>query len=96
VQEHTQEALPLLKQVLREKPDYAEAHYSLGKLMLDQGDVKAAISELEFAVKFGPEKAYAHYQLGRAYLKVGRQDDARQEFQRVSELKALKVENSQP
>jgi lipopolysaccharide biosynthesis regulator YciM len=87
------EALPLLKQVVREKPEYAEAHYSLGKLMLQRGELGTAITELEAAAKQGPSKTYSHYQLGRAYAKAGRQDDARREFQTVKELEAHPVAN---
>jgi Flp pilus assembly protein TadD len=90
-----EEALPLLKQVVREKPDYAEAHYSLGKLLLERGEVSTAIIELEAAAKYGPSKTYSHYQLGRAYAKAGRQDEARREFQTVKELEARPVA-SQP
>jgi tetratricopeptide (TPR) repeat protein len=64
------EALPLLRQAIHLKPDYAEAHYSLGKMMLDRNDYGAAITELRLAAKYGPNKPFTHYLLARAYLKA--------------------------
>jgi len=75
--------------VIREKPDYAEAHYSLGKLLLERGSVAGAVEHLEGAAKLKPAKSYLHYELGRAYMKAGRRTDARREFELTRKLKAV-------
>ena len=86
-QQKTAEAVPLLQQVIREKPGYAEAHYSLGKTLLEQGNAEAAIAELKKAVQLDPDKAYSHYQLGRAYMLVGQRSEAQKEFELTRNLK---------
>lgn len=46
-----------------------------------RGDIEAAIRLLEEAIARDPDAAEAHYRLGTIYLKLGRQDDARREFE---------------
>ena len=48
-------AIELLHQVVRKKPDYAEAHYSLGKALLEQGSISPAVGHLEKAAELKPE-----------------------------------------
>ncbi len=86
-QQKTNEAIPLLRQVIKEKPGYAEAHYSLGKVLLENGDTQEAIAELKKAVELDPKKAYSHYQLGRAYMMAGQRKEAQQEFTLTRNLK---------
>ena len=70
-----------------DKPDYAEAHYSLGKTLLERGSVAPSVQHLETAVKLKPGKSYLHYELGRAYAKANRREDARREFELTRKLK---------
>ncbi len=83
--------MKLLDQVIKEQPDYAEAHYSLGKALLEQGSVDTAVQHLEAANKLKPDQSYLHYELGRAYMKAGRRTDAQREFQLTRKLKAAKL-----
>jgi len=72
---------------VKDVPGYAEAHYSLGKTLVEQGELARGTGELEAAARLDPDKAFSHYQLGRAYQKAGRTRDAQREFERVRQIK---------
>jgi Flp pilus assembly protein TadD len=54
------------------KPDCADAHYLLGKILLAQGTVAEAVEQLEAAARLAPGDASIHDQLGRAYQMLHR------------------------
>jgi tetratricopeptide (TPR) repeat protein len=83
-----EEAIPLLQGLLRSKPDHADARYLLGKILLAHGPAAEAAEHLEAAVRLAPEDANIHYQLGQAYQKLGRTEQAQQEFELVQQIKA--------
>ena len=74
-------------QVLRVRPDYAQARYLFGKILLAQGAAEQAAEQLEAAARIAPKDANIHYQLGRAYQSLGREDAARKEFEVFQQLK---------
>jgi len=80
--------LPLLRNVLRAQPDFADARYLLGKILLLQGETAEAVEHLEAAARLAPEEANTHYQLGRAYTKLGRTEDAQRQFEIFRQIKA--------
>ena len=80
VQQKPQEALPLLKQVVREKPEYAEAHYSLGKLILEQGRTSEAVTEFRPPLNTAPRRTTLITNLDGRTRKAGRLQDAEKEF----------------
>src|SRR4029453_5626236 len=86
--QHPDEARSLLREVLKAKPDLADARYLLGKILLGQGAASEAAVELEAAAKLNPDDPAVHYQLRQAYQKLGRTDAAQQQFERFRELKA--------
>jgi Flp pilus assembly protein TadD len=51
------------------------------------GDAQNAAASFQRAIALKPEDASAHYQLARALERLGKKDDARQEFQRFAQLK---------
>src|SRR5260370_1676411 len=67
IQHQQDQALTLLTAVVRDKPDYAEAQYQLGKILLERGEIKAAIERLETAVRLDPGKDYSSFQLSTAH-----------------------------
>ena len=85
--EKNDEALSLLREVLQQDPKHADAYYQLGKLQLEQGDTKAAISNLEAGTKFNPDGDYIHYQLALAYRRDSRAEDAEREMKLYQVLK---------
>jgi tetratricopeptide (TPR) repeat protein len=81
------EALPLLQEVIRQDPKFANAFYQLGKIQLEQGEIKAAILNLETSAKLNPGSDYMHYQLSLAYQRDSRSEDAEREMKLYQALK---------
>jgi tetratricopeptide (TPR) repeat protein len=84
----TDEVVRLLNEAIEERPDYADAHYQLGKIYIGKGDIDNAIGHLETAVQSDPKKEYIHYQLSIAYRRAKRTADADRELKIYSDLKA--------
>jgi tetratricopeptide (TPR) repeat protein len=81
-----QQAKALLVKAVREKPEFAEAHYQLGLLYQGDGLAPQAIREYETAVRLRPDLRNAHYRLAQLYAKQGRSDLARREYESVKRL----------
>jgi Flp pilus assembly protein TadD len=64
-----------LQDVVSRQPDHSDAHYELGKALLEQGKVKDAIQDLESSIRLHATD-YAYYQLSVAYRREGRANDA--------------------
>jgi Flp pilus assembly protein TadD len=54
--------------------------------MLEKGDTKAAIQDLETAVRLQPSAAYSYYQLSLAYRRDGRVEEAQQTLKKYQAL----------
>lgn len=66
------------KAVAAEPGDFV-ARKALGQVMLEQGEVDAAIQQLEVGVKLASDSPVLHFTLAKAYQKAGRTDDAERE-----------------
>ena len=64
-----------------------EAHESLADIYLDEGEYKAAISELEIAYKLNPNKKELLYEIGNVFLKMGKHRKAKQYYSKVLQEK---------
>ena len=73
--------------VLKLRPEFADARYLLGKILLADGAAEEAVQHLEVAARVAPQDFNIHYQLGQAYQKLGRSDLAQREFDLFRELK---------
>ena len=82
------EAIELFRSVIATHPKNGNAHYQLGKLLLDAGNVQEAVAHLEAAARELPQTDYVHYQLQTAYRKESRTAEADRELQIYRELKA--------
>jgi tetratricopeptide (TPR) repeat protein len=82
------EAEQLLQRLVERQPNYTEAQYLLGKILLEKGDAKNSIRHLEQAATIAPDEPFIHYQLQLAYKRDGRETDATREMQIYSQLKA--------
>ncbi len=80
------QAKTLLLKAVREKPEFAEAHYQLGLLYQAEWLALQAIHEYETAVRLRPDLRNAHYHLAQLYAKQGRSDLARGEYEAVKRL----------
>ena len=94
----TDEAVKLLTEAIALRPDYADAHYQLGKIYNERGEAEKAVAQLEAAAGADAKKDYIQYQLSIAYRKTARRADAERALKLYQELKAAnrKTENPSP
>jgi tetratricopeptide (TPR) repeat protein len=57
-------------------PELARAFFNKGHLLLERGDLPAALSAFEEALKLKPDSAAAHYNVGLIHLRLGETDAA--------------------
>jgi protein O-GlcNAc transferase len=61
----------MLRKAIELNPSFAEAHYELGKALLQAGKMDDALVALKKSLDLKPELAQSHYQLGQLYQKLG-------------------------
>jgi tetratricopeptide (TPR) repeat protein len=83
----TDAAIRQLREILRLKPDYADAHNLLGLALVKKGQIDEAINEYQDAIHLDPDGADAHYNLGVALGKKGQIDEAINQYQDAIRLK---------
>jgi tetratricopeptide (TPR) repeat protein len=89
LQHHSAGALDDSKKAVTMAPHSAEAHYLLGRSLLEEGDIPGAIRELEIARQYTPDSPKVHFNLARAYTKANRPafaEKERAEFERLNAL----------
>jgi eukaryotic-like serine/threonine-protein kinase len=74
------------REEVRLKPSSAFAHGSLGRALMDNGQVDAAVASLRKAVELDPKLAATHANLGVALGKKGQIDEAIPELRKAIEL----------
>ncbi len=80
------QAVTLLREVIRANPRNADAHLLLGSVLMDAGQRDESIAQLREGVRLEPESAEAHNALGEAYNAFGDPTSAEPEFERAVEL----------
>jgi tetratricopeptide (TPR) repeat protein len=70
----TELAVEKWQQALKVKPDYANAHHSLGLFMAETGKHDEAVEHFKAAVISRPNWPEAHYNLASIYYKQGKPD----------------------
>lgn len=88
------EALPHFEKALELWPDYMEAHYNLGILLLAEGKMDDAIQHFQKALQLSPDDPQAAFGLGSALCLRGRNEEGVQEFQKALSLDPGYVEAS--
>ena len=86
MESNPEEALPEARKAAEEAPRLPMAQLSLGRALLETGDVKSATPILESALQLDPENLEIHLALARAYSELGREEDARRERKLCLEL----------
>jgi tetratricopeptide (TPR) repeat protein len=82
------EAQALLLDLAKTGWQNPHVYYSLGKLQLERGEVKAAIANLETAAKLSPNSGPIHHELAEAYRQDSRQEDADREMKLYEALRS--------
>ena len=91
-----QAGIKLMGEVIRIKPDFADAYYELGKALVQKGEIKDGVANLETAAKLAPDKSYVQYQLGRAYLAAGRKAEGENHLEISRQLKEKERQQTKP
>ena len=79
-QGRTEEAIVEMEEVLKLKPDWADAQCNLGNMFCKQGRFDEGIGHYHEALKINPGLTEAHHYLGLALAKKGLLDDAIAQF----------------
>jgi len=69
-------AIDFYRRACRAKPDYVEANYELGSLLIETGDVEGALDPLRRAVSAEPAFIPGHLKLSQALRALGQEDAA--------------------
>jgi tetratricopeptide (TPR) repeat protein len=77
------EAIGQFQQVLRIKPDDAEAHNNLGNALAREGRLPEAIGQFQQALRIKPDNAEAHNNLGNALAREGQLPEAIEHYQQA-------------
>jgi Tfp pilus assembly protein PilF len=75
----TAEAETNLRESLRLDPQFAAAHYHLGEVLRDRGQLEGAITELKEAARLNDKYAEPHIELAHVYSRLGRREAAQEE-----------------
>lgn len=85
-QKRLQEAIEYADRALRENWRYLPAYFLLAELHTQQGTPEKAEKTLEQGVEAFPDNAQLWLQFGKIQLRLGKQDQAAQSFQRVLDI----------
>jgi tetratricopeptide (TPR) repeat protein len=85
---HPVDALASAQRAVQLAPNSAEAHYVLGRSLLDSGKLEDALKELQTAAQINPGSAEVHFNLAKVYAKLNRPEEAQRERERFTELNA--------
>jgi len=83
------EAYQLLAPLQSQRAGEVEYDYLLGIAALDAGDAQQAVFALERVLAISPNNLQARAEIARAYFVLGEKENARREFQTVSESKTV-------
>jgi predicted Zn-dependent protease len=90
----SQDGLKYAEQAVTLAPQQPFAHYLLGLLLLDTGNVPRAIAELEQSRQRLPREAGVYFALGNAYAKAGRREEAARARATFTRLKQQSADSS--
>src|SRR5215470_2310993 len=86
VQQHAQ-VRDLLQKALKLSPQSAQAHYLIGQIALQEGQLKEAEEDLLRSLASDPDRSKTHFALSRVYRRMERTDQAAKEFEVYEKLK---------
>jgi tetratricopeptide (TPR) repeat protein len=80
------QAEPFFRQAVERNNTLVNSWYGLASLYRDSADFPKALDMLDHAVKLAPESASIHFARGQVLQKLGRADEAKQEFALTAQL----------
>jgi tetratricopeptide (TPR) repeat protein len=80
------EARKSLAQSIRSNPNFAPSYFLRGKIALETGDDKAALSDFQTAAKLDPKYPLPYYKLAQLYLRQGGRGEAEQARKQFANL----------
>ncbi len=81
------EAIAAFKDVLKEKPDFAEGYFNLGMAYLRKGDVDPAQEKIEKAIELKPDFIEGYFGLGQVYIEKKDEEKATEVFQKAIDIR---------
>ena len=75
------EAAAVLNSLIAAVPDHAEGHRLLGRCLSELGELENALAHLRRATELAPSDRQARYAFARVLQRLGRQAEAKREFQ---------------
>jgi tetratricopeptide (TPR) repeat protein len=81
-----EQAVPLLQHAAKLSPALQLAHLDLGIVYAEDGKQDAALREFETAEKLDADNVDVHWRLGRLYHSMGRNEEARAQFDKARGL----------
>ena len=91
-QKEFQEAREALEAAVANRPNYPSSQLSLGKLYLQNGQTREAITRLEKALALNPTDPAVYAALASAYRKAGDSEKARASLSKLAELNQAQAE----
>ena len=79
----TEQAIQVLSEAVKLKPEDEDVHYNLGSALARAGRLDEAAKELEEALRLFPDYVDAHNNLGNVLLRLGRAGEAIQHFEQA-------------
>lgn len=80
------EAIQVLSDCLKANPNYMTARVSLGKMLLEKGNILEAQIEFEKVVQAVPDNLFAHRKLAEIYQKIGDMENLLKEYKIIISL----------
>ncbi len=77
------QAIVQLQKIVKQRPDYAPAHFELARAYFNQGQSAQAEAEFKRVLELDPQNAEARIDLGIDYLNQKRLSEAKDEFKQV-------------
>lgn len=80
------EGVELIREAIRVRSDFAEAHYNLGHALLSLGQAEEALASFDRAVALAPAEPLYHFERGNACKELGRGAEALASFEQAVRL----------
>jgi len=81
-----QSPLALFSDLVQTSPAYANGHYNLGEVLMQNGKYREAVAVFQRALMLAPERPKFHNNLGTAHAVLGEYEQAKRAFEKAAEI----------